>query len=486
MKRLMNINVSRKMQTTVRHLAILSLIALHLSLITLLSSLLMGCSEDTPGGGTSQGEGYWQEMSIEALAAAPAYEELLPPETDKAQGSRSTTVTRGGEDDPVVTTWTQPDPYVLYSGIYSSSGLFYSHKNLTDNTINAFFTLNREDNDPLNVRIRKGSDGKWKLGFKNDPNPKLGGEQNDELKDGTYCVYGYIPSSAADGATITQINAETGYNVGAVLTINGLKPIGNYDACVIIGAREGFRVMTDETHGTDYDGGWDDVGESGIGTYEHSTDTRKDRLRPGYFGYAFRKSAVPPMFLLFDHLYSALRFRFTVNETYDALRTIKLKKVEIKTNVRKKYNCTITLRANDGSSSPISSITMTPDGTSDMMSESDYFPLFNSSDLDGEGNPVGELMLTHTGYTSFMGGFVPGDETVFDLRSTYDIYDKEGNPTRQNQQAVNTIRLKDIFTELSASLTRGTYYTVNLIVNPTYLGVLSDSDLDNPTIKIES
>jgi hypothetical protein len=243
-------------------------------------------------------------------------------------------------------------------------------------------------------------------------------------------------------------------------------------------------MMEDATHGTDYDGGWTDTNKNS--TYDDGTDTRTNRLRPGYFGYAYSKSVTTPMFLLFDHLYSALRFRFTVNETYDALRTIKLKKVEIKANVRKKYNCTITLRANDGSSSPISSITMTPDATSDMMSKSDYFPLFNSSDLDGEGNPVGELTLSHTGYTTFMGGFVPGDNVVFDLRSTYDVYDEHNNLTRANQQAVNTIRLKDIFTELSASLTRGTYYTVNLIVNPTYLYVLSNPDLDNPTIKIES
>ena len=454
----------------------------------------MSCSEDTPSGGTSQGEGYWQETSIEAQAAAPAYEELLPPEADESQGGKGATRSggEGGDGDPVVvTTWTQPDPYVLYSGIYSSSGLFYNHKNITDNTINAFFTLNGEDHDPLNVRIRKGSDGKWKLGFKNEANPKLKGDHNDELKDdlGTYCVYGYIPSSAADDATIAQIDAETGYNVGAVLTINGLKPVGNYDACVIIGAREGFRVIPDPTNhpevGIDYDGSWTDTNDNG--TYDDGTDTRTNRLRPGYFGYAYNKNkpAATPMFLLFDHLYSALRFRFTVNETYDALRTIKLKKVEIKANVRKKYNCTITLRANDGSSSPISSITMTPDGTSGMMTESDYYPLFNSSDLDGEGNPVGEKTLTHTEYTSFMGGFVPGDETVFDLRSTYDVYDKHNNLTRQNQQAVNTIRLKDIFTELSASLTRGTYYTVNLIVNPTYLYVLSDADLDNPTVEVQ-
>ena len=72
---------------------------------------------------------------------------------------------------------------------------------------------------------------------------------------------------------------------------------------------------------------------------------------------------------------------------------------------------------------------------------------------------------------------------------TYDIYDTnteghpDGNLIRVNCEATNTIPLNliDRFTEAE----RGKKYTLNLAVKPTYLYVMSDPDLNNPTMSVE-
>ena len=78
---------------------------------------------------------------------------------------------------------------------------------------------------------------------------------------------------------------------------------------------------------------------------------------------------------------------------------------------------------------------------------------------------------------------MPNEITTLILTSTYDVYDTQGNKTRENCQATNTMVLKDLHTELTYTQ-RGKRYTINMTIQPTYLYVLSDSDLNNPTVKI--
>ena len=56
------------------------------------------------------------------------------------------------------------------------------------------------------------------------------------------------------------------------------------------------------------------------------------------------------------------------------------------------------------------------------------------------------------------------------------LYDSKGNLIRQDCTATN--KLPDL------SAVRGQRVLLNMTVNPTYLYVLSEPDLDNPTIKI--
>jgi hypothetical protein len=64
------------------------------------------------------------------------------------------------------------------------------------------------------------------------------------------------------------------------------------------------------------------------------------------------------------------------------------------------------------------------------------------------------------------------------METTYNVYDRKGNLIRKDCKAKNVLNLP------TGGLTRGQKYTFNLTVNPTYLYVLSDPDLDNPTITV--
>ena len=65
---------------------------------------------------------------------------------------------------------------------------------------------------------------------------------------------------------------------------------------------------------------------------------------------------------------------------------------------------------------------------------------------------------------------------------TAEVYDKNGNLSRKDCSATNTLDLSQLF---SGKARRGYRYTVNMIVTPTYLYMLSEPDLDNPTVKVE-
>lgn len=314
----------------------------------------------------------------------------------------------------------------------------------------------------------------------------VGKIDNIDAVKGDYYVYGFIPRDAARDAELALLSGESTYEKGAVLTIRGLSPVTPTDVCAIIGAREGFMVKDGEDD-IYYDGKYTDTNSNGA--YDAGTDTRHDRLRPGCFDFEI-KSGNNYLFLLFDHLYTALRFRFKLGTVYHGLRDVVLKKVELKaTGVKASYDATITLRANDSETMPIEgNVTFTPVGETVM----DYVTIFDGKGLaDTEtGYVIDGLKLkagdTDGAYTSFMGGFVPDDShRTFTLRSTYDVYDKKGNLVRKNCTAEN--ELKDVQTILDAPvvLERGMYYSINLSVEPTFLYMLSEPDLNDPTVVVE-
>ena len=163
-----------------------------------------------------------------------------------------------------------------------------------------------------------------------------------------------------------------------------------------------------------------------------------------------------------DHLYAAALFRLKIDAEYAQLRTIKLKTMTLSTD-NGSVNATITLTHNDTGASPISGVVFAPSGSSE------DFLVFNSdagTALDKD-TPVDINTC-----------FAPTLSNNLTMVTTYDVYDRNGKLIRQNCTATNKLPNLDA--------TRGQKVQVNMTVNPTYLYVLSDPDLDNPTITIDN
>ena len=391
---------------------------------------LMGCSDDPE---TKKGE--W--VTVEATPCSTGFMEV-----DKGSTTRA---------------WTPPEDYVLYSTIFDTNGMFKEQKDLANKTIKVFFTQGTEDKQERQVYYKE-SELKWKL--------------NTELENVTSSspplqLYGFIPIEDADGADVSPLYGN--YSNGAVLTINGLSTVTVSDVCVIIGAKNG-RGEEDDTGETVTPGVSDGI-----------------RVAPGLFDIKFDNSGLEEaknhIFLLFDHIYTSLRFAFTIDPTYNALRTIRLTALELIAysnesggGIKAKYNATITLKKNTTGDSPIvGDIVFTPTGSTDV----GFTPLYERNEMSNDLDTDNDVILNPDKPTNFMGCFVPGVNTFFKLRSTYDVFDKQGHLIREGCQAENAIDLRKKFT-ISGTM-HGQCYTYKIMVQPTYLYMLSEPDVDNPT-----
>ena len=243
-------------------------------------------------------------------------------------------------------------------------------------------------------------------------------------KNKTFTVYGYMPKSGEMSSTLEKTDAGA-----ATLTISNMKPVTTDDICIITGVED-----------TD----------SGLKEGQFSWSTPMEEIETYNIS------------LLMDHLYAAAQFRLKIDAEYAKLRTIKLKKMELSTN-KESVNAAIELTHNDTGASPISSITYTLSGSS---STSDIYK-----------NDEGTALPTTTAIPlSVNAYFAPGLSSNLTLVSTYDVYDSKDNLIRQNCTATNKLP--------NLEAIRGQRVLLNMTVNPTYLYVLSDPDLDNPTITI--
>ena len=242
--------------------------------------------------------------------------------------------------------------------------------------------------------------------------------------DKTYTVYGYMPKTGEMNSTLTSITDN-----GATLTITGIKPVTTDDICIITGVKDA-----------------------------------DEGLKEGQFSwYTPVGDKTYYIHLLMDHLYAAAQFRLKIDTEYANLRTIKLKTMKLRT-VKGSVNATIALTHNDTGASPITDVTYTASGSSDEVI------IFN----DDEG-----VALDKTTPLTINSYFAPTLSDNLTLVSTYDVYDSKGNLIRQNCTAPpNKIP--------NLAAVRGQRVLLNMTVNPTYLYVMSDPDLNDPTIKIEN
>lgn len=242
-------------------------------------------------------------------------------------------------------------------------------------------------------------------------------------KNKTFTIYGYMPKTGEMNSTLTSITDN-----GATLNITGIKPVTTDDICIITGVKD--------------------------------TDSG---LKEGQFSWSTPMNEVETykISLLMDHLYAAAQFRLKIDAEYASLRTIKLKTMKLRT-VKGSVNATIALTHNDTGASPITDVTYTASGSSDEVI------IFN----DDEG-----VALDKTKYLTINSYFAPTLSDNLTLVSTYDVYDSKGNLIRQNCTAPpNKIP--------NLAAVRGQRVLVNLTVNPTYVYVMSDPDLNDPTITI--
>ena len=416
---------------------------LHSSLFTLIS-----CNSELETPGTGKGKG----TPIQLMGYVPSY--IDPTTTQPAPASPQPSPKERGTYD---SQWSTPkgsragseNEVAMINGQWSTvNGLtrtdwmpegYSPYEGESATAVGAFFTSGNESD---NRRIYYHKDeNKWYI-------------EGEEAPLGPKYLYGYVPYNLAN---VTIAPNGTDYSKGATLTFNNMKSIMTSDACVIVGVEN------------------------------KTSEEAPTGLKPGSFGCELQTWNLNNyLYLLCEHLYARLEFRFRLDADYGALRTIKLRKVELMgytytldnlsdaVPLRERGSLTVNMTANNTGDSPLGDevILFTPDLSSAIMSP----VLLYEGD---EALPTNSY-TTETGYVPYFNLSSSG-KAYYILRSTYDVYDRKGNMTRKGCVVENMIVPKEKFNK--NQLQRGYIYILELTVIPTYLYVLSDPDLDNPTIQ---
>ena len=272
---------------------------------------------------------------------------------------------------------------------------------------------------------------------------------------GQYYVYGFMPREEAGRATIEKLpgdesgDPDKSFSFGCKMTINNLNTLTSGDVCAVVAVR---------------------------GSTEAANITDLDPFKLGKFEYS---SNYPYLFLLLKHLYAGLHFKAHIDTDYAKLRTIKVKNMTLKTvdMISDQINLCVTIEANENGTDPITDIRYTDVATSSASYNYAVTQLFPTSS-----SGLTEFELPTQTTEEFLSCFAPGKCGSFDLTTIYDVYDKKGNLIRKDCKAVNRIEANTVLNV--SELQAGEIYTIDLKVEPTYLYVLSDPDIDNPTFRI--
>ena len=266
----------------------------------------------------------------------------------------------------------------------------------------------------------------------------------DAGTDNHYLIYGFMPIDA-ENVSISPLS--TNYNAGASMSIKGLKVLTQTDPCVIVG----------------------------VGRQQESTSDVT--LKWGTFDFTFKEGTsdvIDYMSILLDHIYSRYHFQVKIDADYAQLRTIKITKMTLEalsddgTQTVGTVNARVNIQTNTTNTNPISSVTFTRNAGTRSVT---FFE-----------NTTTPLSLT-TSYQDAGFCLAPGDQHWFRLTTVYEVYNRDNKHIRTNT-ATNTFDTANFKEHKITNTNPGLDHTIQIIVNPTYLYVLSDSDLDNPTITI--
>ncbi len=251
-------------------------------------------------------------------------------------------------------------------------------------------------------------------------------------KDVQYYIYGYMPIDAVGSATVSPVLA--GISAGATLQLNDVTALTQDDICVIVGVQD----------------------------MANRTDPYNVRL--GTFRYLGKDRGKNFVSLLLDHIQSSIHFELQVDNAYSQLRTIKVKKAEVMMDLARTCDMTVTLQANDTESNPVTHASYTPKEGETILT------IFESED--------GEALSSSVPLT-FDVNFLSYVKNNLSLRTTYDVYDSAGNYIH-TRTAVNKLGAALPTLQLAEQT------TLTMTVKPTYLYILSDPDLNNPTVTIDN
>ena len=245
-----------------------------MGLIGLMGLGLMGCSKDQAAQPQTE-----KSTEVQLMSYVAEYDEAKRTnETNGTNGANGTNGTNGTNAPYGVSSygptrgWIPPSGFSVFDDPEQSISVFFTQTPSTAGEERFFFT----------------SSGKWRV-------------SGEALTAGTYYLYGYLPhdKSITTTASVLPGDGKT-YADGAVLTMTNVPTVSTEDFCVMIAAKNGK---------TDYDPN-DDYSVTG--------------LQRGHFQYVAEGASSNYVFLLFEHLFSAMRLRMRVQGDYQALRTIKL------------------------------------------------------------------------------------------------------------------------------------------------------------------
>ena len=253
---------------------------------------------------------------------------------------------------------------------------------------------------------------------------------NIEVTSGqSYRLYAYAPADAVTAAISEESAA------GVTMTFTQLPTVSSQDICFAVGVQH----MT-EANGT------------------------KD-IKLGKFSFAGAVQDHNFINLLMDHLYAGIKLQMTIDGEYTQLRTIKIRKLELK-STNSTAQAVVTLTSNTENNDPVQSVTY-----SSLSGTERIVTFFEST----EGVALNATNTTTPLALEAMCCFVPTLSGDLTLVTTYDVYDKNGNRIGE-RTASNKLP--------NMEAGRGDCVTLTMNVRPTYLYVLSDPDLDNPTITV--
>ena len=268
------------------------------------------------------------------------------------------------------------------------------------------------------------------------------------VKENTqYYLYGFMDETDSVQSSIAHYNSD--YANGADLTLSNLPVFTTDDIRVVVGVK---KVIAAES----------------VDNYTSATE--------GHYDYRATIDSENYLNLLMAHLYMKLKLQFCVDKDYYALRRIHLKSVTLKSTYGATVTATIRLRNGYGLTDHVDY--PQEETPSEQTPSEQTYQLLSDADMDlASETAVEKTKLPRT--VDCPHCLFDESGTYLSITCTYDVYDTDGRKVvREGCTATNKIK--------SLIKGPGIEKTLTLTVAPTYLYVLSDDDLNNPTIKVSS